>query len=214
MNKDIEMKASAKYTIKTPELLLQKQDPQQEGEAVIIKWDVLSREDIEPKLIGEVRVFGPAKLGVVSMDFSVEKPYRDKGYATQAVKLIVQWIFSQKDIYEVTAGVMNDNDAGIIVLEKAGFVYRSSERIGETMEKKEFYSIMKAKSAWTGLYLILGVFFGLALGVLLSSMIVGFVIGVVAAVLAGCVMDRKIEQHREEVTGKVNDKHGFVKSDS
>lgn len=62
---------------------------------------------------------GPLQSAVVG--YALDKNYNNKGYATEAVKLVVAYAFRKLALHRVEAGVMPGNDASIRVLEKAGF---------------------------------------------------------------------------------------------
>lgn len=62
----------------------------------------------------------PDKSGVVEIGFGIDPSFKQKGYATEAVKGLIDWAFSQNDIQKVIAECNLDNKASIKVLEKAG----------------------------------------------------------------------------------------------
>lgn len=51
----------------------------------------------------------------------LDKKHNGKGYATEAVELLIPYAFSQLKLHRIEAGVMPHNKASIRVLEKAGF---------------------------------------------------------------------------------------------
>lgn len=53
--------------------------------------------------------------------YFIGEPYWGKGIATQAVKIIVDYGFSQLNIHRIFAGVFSYNEASRKVLENAGF---------------------------------------------------------------------------------------------
>ncbi|MBR6478610.1 MAG: hypothetical protein IKS85_09215 [Lachnospiraceae bacterium] len=81
-------------------------------------------------------------------------------------------------------------------LKKNGFVYRDSE--GRT----EYYSRTKPKTAWTGLYLFLGIFLGFILGIVFAHIVTGMIAGIAIGVSIGLSMDLAANKEREKVTGK------------
>ena len=62
---------------------------------------------------------GPLQSAVLG--YALDKEYNNKGYATEAVKLVVAYAFRKLALHRIEAGVMPGNDASIRVLEKAGF---------------------------------------------------------------------------------------------
>ena len=110
--------------------------------------------------------------------------------------MMVDWAFRFQNIYEVSAETDRENDKCVKALKKAGFVYREGEG---RMEK---YSITKPKTAWTGLYLFIGIALGLVLGIVFSHVITGLIAGVVIGVSFGASLDLAAKKEREKVTGK------------
>jgi RimJ/RimL family protein N-acetyltransferase len=79
-------------------------------------WAIVLKES--SNLIGMIalRITLPrAEFGYV-----IAKPYWNKGYTTEAARLIVDWAINQKQIYRVWSLVDVDNTASARVLEKAG----------------------------------------------------------------------------------------------
>jgi ribosomal-protein-alanine N-acetyltransferase len=62
----------------------------------------------------------PDKNGVIEIGFGIAPSFRQKGYATEAVKELIGWALSQNDIQKIIAECDLDNKASIKVLEKAG----------------------------------------------------------------------------------------------
>jgi RimJ/RimL family protein N-acetyltransferase len=62
----------------------------------------------------------PDKNGVVEIGFEIDPTFRQKGYATEAVKVLTGWILSQNDIQKVIAECERDNNPSVRVLEKVG----------------------------------------------------------------------------------------------
>ena len=73
-------------------------------------------------LIGSIGLyrFGLAEKCVLG--YSLDKDHHGKGYATEAVRLILDYAFKEVGIHRIEAGVMPRNIGSARVLEKAGFV--------------------------------------------------------------------------------------------
>lgn len=78
----------------------------------------------------ERRHIGNIKLGPIHPHYSHadisyfigDRSCWGKGYATQAVRLITEWAFSDLNLHKVQAGVFDENLGSIKALQKAGFV--------------------------------------------------------------------------------------------
>ena len=84
--------------------------------------------------IGNIKI-GPinhihkfAKIGIIIG----EKSFWRRGFATEAVKLAVDYAFNTLGLHKLTAGVYANNTASVRVFEKSGFVK-------EGIEKKQYY---------------------------------------------------------------------------
>ena len=66
----------------------------------------------------------------------------------------------------------------------------------------ETYSIIKEKTVWTGVYVIVGIVVGMILGVVLNNVWLGFAIGLIVCLCMGVIMDSNALKYRESVTGK------------
>lgn len=181
---------SSRFVLQSAELVIV---PSREDDLWNSDW-IISRKEGEQ--IGTASFAGEKALGVVPVYIEIFEQYRNQGHGTQALKMMVQWAFERKNVYEISAMTTQGNDKGIRILEKAGFVFRRSD--GATVE----YSIIKQRTSWTGLYLMLGIALGMALGVVSGNLWVGFVIGLVACLSIGATMDGKASKERAAVTGR------------
>ena len=101
-----------------------------------------------------------------------------------------------KNVFEVVSRVEHENDKGVNALRKAGFVFRGNEG------KVETYSIIKEKTAWIGVYAVVGIVAGMILGIVINSVWLGFAVGFAASLCMGAIMDTNALKYRESVTGK------------
>jgi RimJ/RimL family protein N-acetyltransferase len=58
-----------------------------------------------------------------SIGYVLARPHWGKGYMTEAVRVVVDWLLRQPDIYRVFATCDVDNPASARVMEKAGMKY-------------------------------------------------------------------------------------------
>ncbi|UOQ42823.1 GNAT family N-acetyltransferase [Halobacillus salinarum] len=78
---------------------------------------------IDEKLVGTINLFQVIRGSLQSafIGYFISKKHNGLGYATEAVKLIVDYSFNQLELHRIEAGVIPQNTASIRVLEKAGF---------------------------------------------------------------------------------------------
>ncbi|MFF2179100.1 GNAT family N-acetyltransferase [Lysinibacillus sp. NPDC058147] len=75
------------------------------------------------KLIGDISLtqISRGDLQSCTTGFTLDKGYNGKGYTTEALKLVVDFAFTELKLHRIEAGAMLDNIASIRVLEKVGF---------------------------------------------------------------------------------------------
>ena len=75
------------------------------------------------QLVGSINLFrifrGPLQSSMIG--YVVDKKYNGRGYATEAIRLAVDYAFRELGLHRVEAGVMPHNAPSIRALEKAGF---------------------------------------------------------------------------------------------
>ena len=184
---------NSKFVVASPEIKIAATD---ENDPWNQDWEIFLTKD--EKKIGKLTFAGEKSLGTVPLYVELEEEYRNKGFGTKATIMIVDWLFRFPNVYEVSCEVDRENDKGVKSLRKAGFVNRDGEGGGRMIH----YTITKQKTAWTGLYLFLGIAIGLVLGIVLQHPIAGMIAGVVIGVTIGLSMDVKSNKEREKVTGK------------
>lgn len=181
-----------KHVLSSPKLTITASDDNDLWNA---PW-IISLSGKDEKKIGYVTLAGEKVLGTIPIYVELDEEFRNHGYGTEAVSMMTAWVFHFKNVYEIKAETDRENDKAVKVLKKTRFVYRDSE--GRT----EHYSLTRPRTAWTGLYLFLGIFLGLILGIVLAHIVTGLIIGVVIGVSIGLSLDVKADKEREKVTGK------------
>ena len=88
------------------------------------QWDWYAIWMIELKdgtHIGELCFKGLSADGMAEIGYGISEEYQNNGYATEAVKAVLEWAFSHPEVAAVEAETAPDNTASIRVLEKCGF---------------------------------------------------------------------------------------------
>ncbi|RLQ89785.1 GNAT family protein [Planomicrobium sp. Y74] len=80
-------------------------------------------ENDTSQLVGTINLFrifrGPLQSSMIG--YVVDKKFNGRGYATEAIRLAVDYAFQELGLHRVEAGVMPHNAPSIRALEKAGF---------------------------------------------------------------------------------------------
>ncbi|MBR6872539.1 MAG: GNAT family N-acetyltransferase [Ruminococcus sp.] len=96
------------------------------------QWDWYAIWMIELKdgtHIGELCFKGLFADGTAEIGYGISEEYQNNGYATEAVKAILEWAFSHPEVTAVEAETDPKNTASKRVLEKCGF--KPNGKIGE-----------------------------------------------------------------------------------
>jgi ribosomal-protein-alanine N-acetyltransferase len=92
-------------------------------------WILVVPDTRRRTLIGCGGFTSPPADGTVATGYSLLPEYRGKGYATEAVRALVDWAFGHPEVRKVIAETLSGNEASIRVLERAGF--RRSRKASE-----------------------------------------------------------------------------------
>lgn len=100
------------------------------------------------ELIGQISLFnvirGPVQKG--TMGYCLDQGHNGKGYASEAVRLIVNFAFKEAGLHRIEAGVMPRNGGSMRVLEKAGFrpegLARKNVKINGVWEDHQMFSLL------------------------------------------------------------------------
>ena len=158
-------------------------------------WIISFRKG-ENEQLGTASFAGEKLFGAVPLNVELMPKYRNRGLGTEIIRMMVNWAFLHKNIFEVVSKVEHENDKGVNALQKAGFVFRGNEG------KVETYSIVKSKTVWTGIYAVVGIIVGMILAIVINSAWLGFIIGLGGSLCVGAIMDNDAVKYRESVTGK------------
>ena len=71
--------------------------------------------------IGELCFKGLSADGVAEIGYGINEEYQSNGYATEAVRAVLEWAFTYPEVTAVEAETDSDNTASKRVLEKCGF---------------------------------------------------------------------------------------------
>mgnify|MGYP005832407319 CR=1 FL=1 len=93
-------------------------------------WIVVQRDG--QTIVGDAGFKGrPAADGTVEIGYETAPAYRRRGYATEAVRALVGWAFTQPAVKRVIAECALDNDSSTRVLAKTGF--QLTDRTNESL---------------------------------------------------------------------------------
>ncbi|MBR5117008.1 MAG: GNAT family N-acetyltransferase [Lachnospiraceae bacterium] len=170
-----------RFPLVTDHLILQ---PDNEEKIWSEPWSVRLKGGSQ-ETIGMLSMAGAQIAGEVPIRVELEPAYRDQGYGREIFYFMAKFVFRFRNLKEISAVCEHENDRCVHALEKAGYVLR------EHKSGLDYYSMKKPKTAWTGLYLSVGVCAGLILGITFSNLWAGIVTGVLAGITLGILLDRR-----------------------
>ena len=110
-----------------------------------VVWAAVLRDTAE--LIGAFEVSFNLVYDKANLGYWVGKPYRGNGYATEAVRAIIDWVFENLGLNRIDADHMSRNPASGAVMKKAGMVHEATlrqyyKKWGQ-FEDVELYAILR-----------------------------------------------------------------------
>ena len=116
------------------------------------------------------------------------------GYMTEAARVMLDWAFSQRDVYVVEGETLPDNAASQRVLEKLGF-----KPTGKMGEEGPRFRREKEAAKMSVVYMMLGMCCGMSLGVSAGNMSIGMVLGIGIGFMLGSIVDSREIKHRKQI---------------
>jgi ribosomal-protein-alanine N-acetyltransferase len=103
------------------------------------RWSRLLVHRVDRMLIGDAGCHAPPDAnGTVEIGYSITSAYRNAGYATEAVRALIRWLFDQPGVTTIIAECARDNIGSVRVLEKLGMqqIQADSEMLRWKMERR------------------------------------------------------------------------------
>ncbi len=104
-------------------------------------YDFAIVDKSDDRIIGSISMFNIPKHKKTSIGYMIGKDYWGKGYATEALKAVIEYAFSEKGYHKVSAQHIEDNAASGRVMQKAGMIFEG-KRVDEVYKDQKFYTTM------------------------------------------------------------------------
>lgn len=134
----------------------------------------------------------PNKRHEIEIKYFIDEQHSQKGYATEALKVMSDWAFYQKDVYFIRAETDDGGDAYKRVLEKCKYL-PAKDGDGRVYERE------KSASYWLGAYLCIGLSIGLTMGTLLGNMAIFMCFSTAFGITVGAILDAADKKLRKRV---------------
>jgi ribosomal-protein-alanine N-acetyltransferase len=82
-------------------------------------WMIIKKDNMQ--VIGDIGFHGkPNEKGEVEVGYGIVELERRKGFGFEAVKAIMNWVYSQNEVKVIKADCLIDNKPSALILEKVG----------------------------------------------------------------------------------------------
>lgn len=90
---------------------------------------IFAIEDLEGNNVGGISYFARhRKNGTFSMGLDIDAPYRRKGYAYEAARILMRYAFHERRYQKCNSACVHTNEASIALHKKLGFVQEGRRR--------------------------------------------------------------------------------------
>lgn len=133
-------------------------------------WKIFLRESDEQ--VGEVTLNDYEEYGYCEIFCSINPTYQNRGYAFEAMRFVIDWLFLKNSIYYIRA------DSSMITSAAARKLERKLEFKSMTSTyAKTYVEIEKSKTFWIALMMTCGISLGISFGITVKTAIVGTLLG-------------------------------------
>lgn len=115
-----------------------------------IRFYIFNKDDIHYKnIIGDISVFNIIRsvANSCSIGFKLDESESGKGYMTEALKKVIDYLFNKQKLSRIEVNIMPSNKASVKLVEKLGFrqegIAYSYLKIAEKREDHLRYSLIK-----------------------------------------------------------------------
>ena len=155
-------------------------------------WEISLRDTGER--VGDMCFKGTPENNETEIGYGIDEQHRNKGYASEAVKALTEWAFSNSgELYFVTAQADPENTASIRVLQKNGFVPAGRGDEGLLFEKE------RPTVSWMSIFLCIGVGVGLCFGSVFDNIAIGMCLGMCIGLALGSAIDSNDRKKRIQI---------------
>lgn len=159
-------------------------------------WRMVDKETGET--VGDAGFHGVPEDKTVEIGYGVREAFRGRGYATEATHALIDWAFTQTDVYYARAVTDEGSHASERVLEKLKFARILTHPAAASLEDGQtLWELEKPASSWMAIYMCLGLGCGGAIGSALNSYTIGMSIGLALGVALGVSLDGQDRERRK-----------------
>lgn len=159
-------------------------------------WRMVKKDTVET--VGDIGFHGAPADKTVEIGYGVLEAYRNQGYTTEAARALLDWAFTQTDVYYARAITDEGNLASERVLEKLKFTRILTHPAAANLEDGQtLWEVEKPASAWMAIYMYIGLGCGGAIGSASDNYSLGMVLGLSVGLAIGSALDAQDRAHRK-----------------
>lgn len=181
--------AKKSFEIKTLELSLV---PTDTGRLWDKPWNIIRNKD--SVYVGTFTFKGRANNGVIVVEISIKEQYRRKGYGTQTLRGIRNWVIGRDGVNKINGVINNDDEVAM------GFLVKNNYELTKVDGRKATYELKSVDMPWIPICVSLFSSAGLAIGFTVHQVLTGVVVGLVMGVIMGIIFKNVTKKRREEAT--------------
>ncbi len=164
-----------------------------------VPWTVTDKKSGDE--LGKIAVLGNSSDGWLNLWYLFSSQSIQDGIFMEALSGILEWTFSQRDIYFVDAKVSGEQPAAARVLLQRGFKKTDDNK------KSNLYTMTRENITWPpffmGIFMCLGILIGIPAGVLIYAIPVSAAVGLLAGAVFGWIQSKKrepfVKKHEEHL---------------
>lgn len=159
-------------------------------------WRMTLKETGE--MLGDLCFHSAPADKTVEIGYGVLEQYRKNGYATEAVRALIDWAFTQTNVYFVRAITDAGNEASEHLLEKLKFNKLPLDPAAADLEEGQtLWELEKPASMWMAIFMCLGMGCGGAIGSASDNYSMGMVLGMSIGLAIGSALDAQDRTQRK-----------------
>ena len=122
---------------------------------VVDEWSMVTVAERDGAVVGDIAVLLTWDGRVADIGYTFASEHWGKGYAVEAVEAVVRWLFEERAVERVAAGLNPENVASAMVLERTGFEFEGRKiqaywTDDGTVSDDAFYGMTRQMwEAWT-----------------------------------------------------------------
>lgn len=150
------------------------------------------------EMLGDLCFHGVPIDKTVEIGYGVLEQHCGKGYATEAARALIDWAFTQTDVYFVRAITDAGNEASEHLLEKLKFKKCPLAPAAADLEDGQtLWELERPATMWIAIFMCIGMGCGGAIGSASDNYSMGMVLGMSFGLAIGSILDAQDRNQRK-----------------